>query len=197
MLQENTPSLYTERLFLRKCTVADIPALFRMLQDSEMNTFLPWFPLKNITEAEQFLEKNFLSYYKLPSAYRYAICKKEKTHPLGYITLANDDSYDFGYGLTKEFWHQGIATEAASAVVSRLKSAGYPYITATHAINNPRSGRVMQKLGMTYRYSYVEQWQPKNIPVTFRMYQLNFNGSSNTYRKYWDRYSNHFIEKIL
>ncbi len=52
MLQENTPSLYTERLFLRKFTVSDIPALFRMLQDSEMNTFLPWFPLKNITEAE-------------------------------------------------------------------------------------------------------------------------------------------------
>ena len=90
MLQENTPSLYTERLFLRKFTVSDIPALFRMLQDSEMNTFLPWFPLKNITEAEQFLEKNFLSYYKLPSAYRYAICKKEKTYPISFCLHSSE-----------------------------------------------------------------------------------------------------------
>ena len=38
MLQENTPSLYTERLFLRKFTVSDIPALFRMLQrDNRQN----------------------------------------------------------------------------------------------------------------------------------------------------------------
>lgn len=49
------------------------------------------------------------------------------------------------------------------------------YITATHDVNNPRSGNVMKRLGMLYKYSYIEQWQPKNIPVTFRMYQLNFN----------------------
>lgn len=35
----------------------------------------------------------------------------------------------------------------------------------------------MQKVGMKYCYSYEEQWQPKNIPVIFRMYQLNFNGN--------------------
>ncbi len=197
MLQENTPFLYTEHLFLRKFTVSDIPALFHMLQEPEMNTFLPWFPLKDMNEAKQFLEKNFLSYYSLPSAYRYAICKKEEDIPIGYIWLAQDDSYDFGYGLTKDFWNQGIVTEAAAAVVSRIKAAGYPYITATHDINNPRSGRVMQKLGMTYRYSYVEQWQPKNIPVTFRMYQLNFNGSGNTYPKYWNQYDSHFIEENI
>ena len=33
----------------------------------------------------------------------------------------------------------------------------------------------MQKLGMKYCYSYEEHWQPKNFPVVFRMYQLNFN----------------------
>ena len=36
----------------------------------------------------------------------------------------------------------------------------------------------MRKLGMTYRYSYEELWQPKNFPVIFRMYQLNLNGLS-------------------
>ena len=53
----------------------------------------------------------------------------------------------------------------------------------------------MRKVGMKYCYSYEEQWQPKNFPVIFRMYQLNFNGNDNfVYKKYWNMYSNHFIE---
>lgn len=70
-----------------------------------------------------------------------------------------------------------------------------PYITATHDKNNPRSGNIMQQLGMKYCYSFKEQWQPKNILVTFRMYQLNFDGQENrVYKKYWNLYDEHFIE---
>ena len=72
-----------------------------------------------------------------------------------------------------------------------------PFITATHDIKNPRSGEVMKKLGMIYQYSYEEQWQPKNIPVTFRMYQLNFDGENDrVYKKYWEQYPVHFIEDL-
>lgn len=34
-----------------------------------------------------------------------------------------------------------------------------------------------------YCYSYKQQWQPKNFPVTFRMYQLNFDGQKTEYIK--------------
>lgn len=55
----------------------------------------------------------------------------------------------------------------------------------------------MQKVGMTYRYSYKEQWQPKNLPVIFRMYQLNLNGNNDfVYKKYWNMSDNHFIEYL-
>lgn len=56
----------------------------------------------------------------------------------------------------------------------------------------------MKKLGMSYRYSYVEQWQPKNIFVTFRMYQLNFDkNDERVYMEYWNSYDNHFVEQNL
>ena len=43
-----------------------------------------------------------------------------------------------------------------------------------------------------------EQWQPKNILVTFRMYQLNLDGNeSQVFKKYWDTSTVHFIEKDL
>lgn len=115
--------------------------------------------------------------------------------PAGYIHAGTDDSHDLGYGLLQEFWHRGFATEAARAVVARLKKDGMPYITATHDIRNPRSGGVMKQLGMRYQYSYEELWQPKNIPVTFRMYQLNLDGQEDrVYQEYWNRSSVRFKE---
>ena len=194
---ENTPQIETDRLRLRAFSEADTSDLLLVLNDKEVNTFLPWFPMETMEEARAHLRKNYLEYYAMPSAYRYAICLKPDDRPIGYIQVSNERSHDFGYGLRKDFWHQGIVTEAGLAVVERLRNAGYDYITATHDVDNPRSGEVMKKLGMKYRYSYVEQWQPKNIPVTFRMYQLNFDGDEDrVFQAYWDQYPEHFVEAI-
>ena len=56
----------------------------------------------------------------------------------------------------------------------------------------------MRQLGMRYCYSYEEQWQPKDFPVIFRMYQLNLNGDPDwVFRKYWDLSRNRFVESGL
>ena len=170
----NTPKLTTERLILRR-----IPALFEILKDEEVNTFLPWFPLLSLVEARVFYEKRYRAVYELPQGYRYAVCRKEDDVPVGYIDIKTDASHDLGYGLKKQFWHRGIATEAGRALLDQAKADGLPYVTATHDVRNFRSGAVMQRLGMTYRYSYNELVQPKNEHVTFRMYQINFGGDQN------------------
>ena len=194
----NTPKLETERLILRKFTENDIIPLFFILKDKEVNTYLPWFPLKTLEEAEKFFKDNYTEVYRQPSGYKYAICLKSKNIPIGYVNISTADSHDLGYGLQREFWNKGIVTEACNAVLKQVRKDGFTYVTATHDINNPSSGRVMAKLGMTYKYSYKEQWQPKNILVTFRMYQLNFDkGKQRVYKKYWDEHSTHFIEKNI
>lgn len=193
----NTPTLKTERLILRKFTESDMEALFLILKDEEVNKFLPWYPMKNIEETMKFYEEQYISKYAQPQGYAYAICLKEDNLPIGYIKVDTEEHHDLGYGLRKEFWHRGIATEAGKDVVGQVKKDGLPYITATHDKNNPRSGNVMKKVGMKYCYSYEEQWQPKNFPVIFRMYQLNFDGNTDfVYRKYWNESENHFIEDI-
>ncbi len=194
----NTPKLETERLILRKFTENDIIPLFSILKDKEVNTYLPWFPLKTLEEAEKFFKDNYTEVYKQPNGYKYAICLRSNNIPIGYVNISTDDSHDLGYGLQREFWNKGIVTEACNAVLKQARKDGFTYVTATHDINNPSSGRVMAKLGMTYKYSYKEQWQPKNILVTFRMYQLNFDKEKQrVYKKYWDKHPTHFIEKNL
>ena len=193
----NTPTIVTERLILRKFTEQDLKALFLILKDEEVNKFLPWFPVKNLEETKRFYVERYASKYQSAQAYAYAICLKNDNIPIGYIKVDMGESHDLGYGLRKEFWHQGIVSEAAKAVVEQVRKDGLPYITATHDRNNLRSGTVMQKVGMKYCYSYEEQWQPKNIPVIFRMYQLNFDGNNDfVYKKYRDMYENHFIEEV-
>lgn len=192
---ENTPQIQTERLLLRRFTPSDAEALFVILKEEKTNTFLPWYPLKTLDDAKQHLKVHFLDTYEQAEGYRYAICLKANNQLIGYINISNQDSHDLGYGLQSAFWHQGIATEAAHALLERLKATGFPFITATHDVLNPRSGAVMQKLGMHYCYTYEEQCQPKNQLVTFRMYQLSLDGQPHgIYQKYWEESAVHFVE---
>ena len=191
---ENTPPLTTPRLLLRRFTPDDTPAMWELLQDEEVNTFLPWFPVKTLEEARQHLQERYLSQYSRARSYHYAVCLRETGQLIGYANVSDTEARDLGYGFRKEFWHQGFATEVARAILEQLRRDGVPYITATHDVNNPHSGGVMRKLGMQYQYSYEEQWQPKNILVTFRMYQLNLDGKDRVYRAYWEQYP-HFVEE--
>ena len=194
----NTPALETQRLILRKFTEDDLEDVYLIYSDREANAFLPWFPLETRDEAKALFEARYAAQYALPQAYAYAICLKAEGRAIGYIKVDMEDSHDFGYALRREFWHRGIATEAAKAVVAQVKEDGLPYITATHDRNNPRSGGVMRNVGMTYRYSYEEVWQPKNLLGTFRMSQLNLDGNDErVYRAYWDASAVRFVETGL
>ncbi len=187
----------TQRLILRPFVKEDVAALFQIMSDVTVNRFLPLFPLKTMEEARQYLQKKYLDRYAAGEVFYYAVCLKTDNVPVGYIKVSEDDSHDLGYGLRREFWNRGIITEACLAVLETVKKAGLVYVTATHDVNNPASGKVMRKAGLKYKYSYEELWQPKNIPVTFRMYQINFDGSDDRiYKKYWDNSSVRFIEKL-
>lgn len=187
-------TLETERLVLRNFMEDDVAAFFSIMADEDVNTFLPWFPVKTLEEAKRMLEEQYLN---APNGIHLAICLKEDNLPIGYVNISGNDSHDLGYGLKKEFWHRGIVTEAARAVIMEARKEGIPYLTATHDVKNPRSGGVMRNIGMKYCYTYEELVQPKNILVHFRLYQLNLDEDENrVYRKYWEQYP-HFVEEGL
>lgn len=181
-------AIYTERLILRKFEESDINDIYKIFSDEDTNRFLPWFPLKKISDARLFWEC-CVEVYRADSGYAYAVCLSKDNVPIGYVNVSLDESYDLGYGLLPQFRGIGIMSEAVKAVICRIREDGLPYVTATHDVNNPRSGEVMKRAGMTYRYSYREFWKPKNFWVTFRMYQLNFDGDDTflywLYRQKW------------
>ena len=50
----NGSVLETPRLILRPFAPEDIPAILAIHRDEEVNRFLPWFPLKDMEDAERF-----------------------------------------------------------------------------------------------------------------------------------------------
>lgn len=175
---ESTPPLETERLILRKFTFDDIDDMYAIYSDERVNKFLPWFPFASKAETEKYLRENIMPQYENQFSCRYCVELKETGKVIGYVSLGCIDlknrSGDLGYGLMKEYWNRGIITEASKEILKWLKDCGFRCITATHDVNNPASGEVMKKLGMKYRCSYDEMWQPKNFKVTFKLYRIDF-----------------------
>ena len=88
----NTPETETERLRLRKFTQDDIPALLDILQDRDVNRFLPWFPLKTMEDARNFYETRYSSVYAQPYGYAYAVCLTENS----YQNMGMAKAYGYG-----------------------------------------------------------------------------------------------------
>lgn len=165
---------------MRKFELQDADELFRILSDEEVNRFLPWFPHKTREETLRFLQDSVFADYDKAIAYRYAVILRSENKLIGYLSFLGIDekerSGDIGYGLLREYWGKGIMTEAVKALLFRLKADGFRYATATHDVQNPASGRVMQKCGMRYVRTYPEFWQPKGIWVNFNLYRIDLNG---------------------
>ena len=192
MMADLSRELETPRLRLRPFALRDAEAMYALLRDPVVNTFLPWFPAQTLAEAEEMLRSRCIG----GPGVHYAVCLRGEDAPIGYVSLAEGPAYDLGYGLARAHWGQGIPSEAAAAVLAEARRAGLAFVTATHDVHNPASGGVMRKIGMTYRYSYVERVQPKDQIVTFRLWQIDFAPEVPTYPGYWNTYPDHFVEEV-
>lgn len=54
---------------------------------------------------------------------------------------------ELGYWIARAHWGQGYATEAAGAVLQIARTLGHRRVVAGHFVDNPASGKVLQKLG--------------------------------------------------
>ena len=69
---------------------------------------------------------------------------------IGQVGMGIDEEtskVQIGYWLSKEYRGHGFATEAAQTVVRIAKLLGHKYLTASHFLDNPASGRVLRKAG--------------------------------------------------
>ena len=77
-----------------------------------------------------------------------------------------------GYCIGQKWWGKGLTTEALQAVVDFwFGQVGGAFLTCCHAVQNPASGRVMEKAGFVYHHNDVYH-KFDGTPVECRCYLL-------------------------
>lgn len=153
MRHQGTKPLTTPRLYLRRFVLQDAQNMFdNWARDAEVTRFLTWHPHANVEESRQILQQ-WIHVYDRSEEYRWAIVLKQNNEVIGSIdVVAARDIFataEVGYCIGKNYWGQGLMSEALQTVLTYLcKQIGYHRIEATHDIDNPASGKVMQKCGM-------------------------------------------------
>ena len=137
----------TPRLLLRPGFPEDAPALFAAIGDEIVVRNLataPW-PY-SLRDAEAFLASprdpvlpSLLIFERTDDAPRLVGACGLGRRPSGSVEL--------GYWVAPPFWGRGIATEACTALVDIAQALGLGRLEASHFIDNPASGRVLEKLG--------------------------------------------------
>ena len=150
-----TVTLETTRLILRRFTLNDSQRAFDCWMSREKVTrYMTWQPYPNIDDVKSYLQYVVDSYIE-PTTYYWAIEERNNKHIIGSISVIwiNEEveSAEIGYCLSDDFWGRGYMPEALSAVIRYLfEQVGMNRIQASHDVNNPNSGRVMEKCGMRY-----------------------------------------------
>lgn len=155
MKHQGTKVIETERLRLRPFTMADVEPMYRnWASDCEVTKYLTW-PTHDSEKVTEMVISDWISQYDNPTSYQWAIELKEGQELIGSIGVVKLDSdiaaVDIGYCMSKAWWGKEIMPEALRAVIAFFfEKVGMNRIAARHDRNNPKSGRVMEKAGMTY-----------------------------------------------
>lgn len=74
------PTLYTERLILRKIDMSDILHIFEYASDKEMTTYTVWDAHQSLHDTQKYIEKIVSGYEKKSSSPWNLIKRGTKTH---------------------------------------------------------------------------------------------------------------------
>ena len=137
----------TTNLLLRPGWSCDAPALAKAMGSKRIVANLasaPW-PY-GLEQAQAFLAK--LEAMPLPNM---LITLRTSAEVIGVVGFgyAPSGEIELGYWIAEDHWGRGYATEAARAALDIAKTLGWSRIEAGHYLDNPASGRVLEKLGFT------------------------------------------------
>ena len=141
----------TPRLLLRPGFPEDAPALALAIADEAIVRNLataPW-PYR-MRDAEAFLASP-----RDPLLPAMLVFERTSAAPqlVGACGLGRrpSNAVEIGYWVARPHWGRGFATEACIALIDIARTLGFSAIEGSHFVDNPASGRVLEKLGFEPR----------------------------------------------
>jgi len=148
------PNIETERLILRPFTLADAPTVQRLAGDREIASTTLRMPHPYPDGAAETWIATHAVKFEQDVLATLAVTLRSTGELIGTVSLEINRPHrraELGYWLGKPWWNQGYTTEAARALIGYgFSTLDLNRIFAWHFVRNPSSGRVLQKLGMSY-----------------------------------------------
>lgn len=149
-----TPILESTRLILRPLSTEDAATIFNgWAKDPKSTQYMSWDTHLSIDETIAWLRSEESAIHT-PQSFNFGITLKETGELIGTGGILYDeysDRFQLGYILASRHRNKGYATEASHRIldyaIGKLKIEQF---VAFHAVDNPASGRVLEKLGFTY-----------------------------------------------
>ncbi len=146
-------TLRTERLILRPLKMSDARDLFAYAQDPEVSKHVLWTAHRSVSDSRRFLREGIRQYRQgFPGSFAIVLSETGRMiGTIGYMWINPEyHSCEIGYSLSRTYWNRGLMTEALRAVIEySFTKLGLNRIECQHETDNPASGRVMIKAGMT------------------------------------------------
>jgi RimJ/RimL family protein N-acetyltransferase len=170
----------TERLLLRPGWSQDAPALFRAIGDERIVRNLataPWPYRPGDAEA-------WLATERKPSEPSLLIfrCTDSAPELIGAVGFGRKPGggIEFGYWIARYHWGRGYATEAGRAVLAAARhSLRLKRLDAGHFLDNPASGRVLEKLGFKPLGKIVPYYSAgRGEAAPCRLFRLELDGEA-------------------
>lgn len=144
---EGVPELRTERLLLRPFGSGDVDDVFAYATDPEWSRYLPVPDPYTRRDAEEFVARCLLADGE--KRFEWAVVHEGRVSGGVSLRVQRPGVAEMGYSIARPLWGQGLATEAARAVVEHaFENLGLVHVHAYADIRNEASWRVMEKLGM-------------------------------------------------
>jgi RimJ/RimL family protein N-acetyltransferase len=157
--------LETQRLVLRRFTVADVGNLVSLDADPDVMHFITGGVTTSREEIENEVLPAFLAYYERFEGYGFwAAIEKATGEFLGWFHFrprggASLDEAELGYRLRKSAWGKGYATEGSRALIRKgFTEFGVQRVVAEAMVVNLASRRVMEKAGLTLVRTFHQPW---------------------------------------
>ena len=161
-----TKTLETDRLILRRATLADADAAYQSWCTSDVvSKYVMWEKHKSIEETRAIYAK-WLEAYQDLDTYRWIAELKDTGEVIGTIDISKKflpyGTCEVGYCYAEKYWSQGYGTEILTRVIKFLfEECDADIIVGEHMDNNPASGRVMAKSGLKYETKLRERINDK------------------------------------
>lgn len=156
------PCLHTARLRLRELTQSDAHAVFRLYSDPETVRYWGNDLVTELAEAEVLVSTN-LEWIAAGDCYCWAIEHQASGEVIGTCMVFRIDQKnrraELGYILNRDFWRQGLMTEAVMAMIEfSFDTLDFHRLEADTDPNNAASNGLLEKFGFKREGYFRERW---------------------------------------